>query len=96
MTALAANVTQGADRELDASQTMNAKKFWQVTPMQEDALLFTAPADGTVKMRAVTQVEWNAVLAANEVSEPRRKVADVVRDIVAAETLQLPHGPRRP
>ena len=70
---------------------MDASEPWNVTLVHDDALLCAASADGTVSMRAVPRVEWDAVLAANEVSGRRQAVADIVRHVVrgdAASTIE--------
>lgn len=64
---------------------MERGKDWQVTLVQEDALLFNAAPDGSVSMRVVPITEWEASLATNEASGSRRSVADVVRQIVSAD-----------
>jgi hypothetical protein len=83
MTELAMGLPQALDDGPVASQTMDSEKNWLITCEQDDALVFSLAPSGTVSLRAVRQVEWDAILAANEVSGRTQAVADVVRHVVS-------------
>lgn len=64
---------------------MERGKDWQVTLVQEDALLFKVTPDGTVIMRAMSRTEWEAHLEGTGPGGSRRSMADTVRQIVRVD-----------
>jgi hypothetical protein len=61
---------------------MDRGKDWQVTLVEDDALLFHLGSDGTVTMRALPVEEWDALLAENQRGGYGQPVAQIVREIV--------------
>ncbi len=61
---------------------MNDGERCKVIVVEDDALLFIASGDGTVTMRAVQRITWDAFLKANEASGRSHLLADIVRRVV--------------